>query len=297
MLDLLGADPAGRGRADRAARRRPSPCCAPCAPHTPRRAARTWDILVVDLPPTPEAVALLALPEQLRRYLRRLLPARAAGRPRAAARARPARRRADARAGLYDAADALGRRTGRRPGRRWSRATTVRLVAEPGPLAAGALRTARAGLRLHGLALESVVANRLLPTGTPPTPGSPRSPGSSRPRSRSCASSAHGRTGLRTAAPGTRSARPRRPVRRIATPPGDAPGRPPDGGLRGRARPPAPDAAPAAPRAADPRPAARRRRRAGWVEDRLAEDGILVWRLPLPGATGTSWTWCGAATN
>jgi hypothetical protein len=32
------------------------------------------DLLVVDLPPAPQALALLALPEELRRYLRRLLP-------------------------------------------------------------------------------------------------------------------------------------------------------------------------------------------------------------------------------
>ena len=51
---------------------RNSPCSAPCAT---RRTTDTYDLLVVDLPPTPQALALLALPEQLRRYLRRLLPA------------------------------------------------------------------------------------------------------------------------------------------------------------------------------------------------------------------------------
>lgn len=38
-----------------------------------------YDTVVVDLPPLPRALALLALPEQLRRYLRRLLPP--SGRP------------------------------------------------------------------------------------------------------------------------------------------------------------------------------------------------------------------------
>lgn len=48
--------------------------------HALRRAAHgdwadgAYDLLVVDLPPLREALALLALPEQLRRYLRRLLP-------------------------------------------------------------------------------------------------------------------------------------------------------------------------------------------------------------------------------
>ncbi|MEK8170392.1 ArsA-related P-loop ATPase [Streptomyces sp. M19] len=47
-----------------------------------------------------------------------------------------------------------------------SETTTVRLVTEPGPLAAVALRTARAGLALHGARVEALVANRLLPTGS-----------------------------------------------------------------------------------------------------------------------------------
>ncbi|MCQ0022410.1 ArsA family ATPase, partial [Streptomyces somaliensis DSM 40738] len=35
-----------------------------------RDAARgDWDLLVADLPPLPDAIALLALPERLRRYL------------------------------------------------------------------------------------------------------------------------------------------------------------------------------------------------------------------------------------
>ena len=45
--------------------------------------------------------------------------------------------------------------------------TTVRLVAEPGPAAAEALRTARLGLAVQRLALDAVVANRLLPAETP----------------------------------------------------------------------------------------------------------------------------------
>lgn len=62
-------------------------------------------------------------------------------------------------------------------------ATTVRLVAEPGPAAAAALRTARAGLALQRLATEPVVANRMLPTESP-TPGSRAWPPSSRTTSR-----------------------------------------------------------------------------------------------------------------
>ncbi|MFI6420727.1 ArsA-related P-loop ATPase [Streptomyces sp. NPDC050842] len=121
------------------------------------------DLAVVDLPPLPEALALLALPEQLRRYLRRLLPAE-----RQAARAlRPMLAQL---AGVPMPAQWLYETTAR-----WEAelaaaqavvdapTTRVRLVLEPGPAAVRALRTARLGLALQGLALDAVVANRLLP--------------------------------------------------------------------------------------------------------------------------------------
>lgn len=43
------------------------------------------------------------------------------------------------------------------------RNTTLRLVAEPGPAAEGALRTARTGLALHGLRVDTLAVNRVLP--------------------------------------------------------------------------------------------------------------------------------------
>lgn len=43
------------------------------------------------------------------------------------------------------------------------RATTLRLVAEPGPAAEDALRTARTGLALYGLRVDALVANKVLP--------------------------------------------------------------------------------------------------------------------------------------
>ncbi|MGW2302093.1 ArsA-related P-loop ATPase [Streptomyces sp. NPDC001809] len=121
------------------------------------------DLAVVDLPPLTEALALLALPEQLRRYLRRLLPAE-----RQAARAlRPMLAQL---AGVPMPAQWLYETTARweaelaavqavveAPG------TGVRLVLEPGPAAVRALRAARLGLALQRLPLDSVVANRLLP--------------------------------------------------------------------------------------------------------------------------------------
>ncbi|MFH9857794.1 ArsA family ATPase [Streptomyces sp. NPDC017202] len=125
--------------------------------------AETHDLLVVDLPPAPQALALLALPEELRRYLRRLLPPE-----RQAARAlRPVLGRL---AGVPMPAEWLYETTARwdlelaavqavlaDPG------TSVRLVAEPGPAGADAVRDARLGLALRGLPVESLLANRVLP--------------------------------------------------------------------------------------------------------------------------------------
>ncbi|MET9500247.1 ArsA-related P-loop ATPase [Streptomyces sp. NPDC006622] len=127
--------------------------------------AESHDLLVVDLPPAPQALALLALPEELRRYLRRLLPPE-----RQAARAlRPLLGRL---AGVPMPAEWLYETTAR-----WDvelaaveavladRRTTVRLVAEPGPAGADAVRDARLGLALRGLPVEALLANRVLPEG------------------------------------------------------------------------------------------------------------------------------------
>ncbi|NLU74529.1 ArsA family ATPase [Streptomyces sp. HNM0575] len=129
-------------------------------------AAGDWDAVVVDLPHTPEALRTLALPAQLRRYLRRLLPAE-----RQAARAlRPALAQlvgipmpTDA---LYSGAARWDAGLADVQGLLESPAVSVRLVAEPGPLAAEALRVGRAGLGLYGLPLAAVVANRVLPSGS-----------------------------------------------------------------------------------------------------------------------------------
>ncbi|MEU8622083.1 ArsA-related P-loop ATPase [Streptomyces sp. NPDC048623] len=130
-------------------------------------AADDWDLVVVELPPVREALALLALPAQLRRYLRRLLPPE-----RQAARAlRPMLAQL---AGVPLPAQWLYETTAR-----WetelaavqdvidSPHTAVRLVLAPGPAAEDALRTARLGLALQGLALDTVVANQMLPADSP----------------------------------------------------------------------------------------------------------------------------------
>jgi arsenite-transporting ATPase len=125
--------------------------------------SEVYDLLVVDLPPTPHALALLALPEELRRYLRRLLPAE-----RQAARAlRPVLGRL---AGvpmpsewLYDTAGRWDVELAAVEAVLADRNTTVRLVAEPGPAGADAVRAAGLALALRGLRPDVLVANRVLP--------------------------------------------------------------------------------------------------------------------------------------
>jgi arsenite-transporting ATPase len=122
-----------------------------------------FELLVVDLPPLPQALTVLSLPEELRRYLRRLLPPE-----RQAARAqRPVLGRL---AGVPMPAEWLYETASRwdvelaaveavlaDPG------TAVRLVAEPGPAGADAVRGAALGVAVRGLPVESLVASRVLP--------------------------------------------------------------------------------------------------------------------------------------
>ncbi|MFG2359856.1 ArsA family ATPase [Streptomyces sp. NPDC048521] len=205
-----------------------------------------YDLLVVDLPPLPQALALLALPEELRRYLRRLLPPE-----RQAARAlRPVLGRL---AGVPMPADWLYETAAR-----WDvelaaveavltdRRTAVRLVAEPGPAGADAVRTAGLGLALRGLRIEALIANRVLPD-------------------------ADGDTWLAglLAQQGKALAEWQEQPYAVRTVPHL--GRDPHGtdDLRALAVPlvnPAPDPV-------------------EWpVADRITEDGVLVWHIPLPGA-------------
>ncbi|MFG3045760.1 ArsA family ATPase [Streptomyces sp. NPDC048241] len=204
-----------------------------------------YDLLVVDLPPLPRALDLLALPEELRRYLRRLLPPE-----RQAARAlRPVLGRL---AGVPMPADWLYETAAR-----WDlelaaveavvadKGTTVRLVAEPGPAGDDAVRTATLGLALRGLRAETLIANRVLPES----------------------------------ADGTWLAGPFAQQRKTLADWSEAYdthtvphlGRDPRG---------TDDLTALAPPGVGPAPAP-----VEWpVTDRLAEDGTLVWRLPLPGA-------------
>ncbi|MFB7364827.1 ArsA family ATPase [Streptomyces hydrogenans] len=211
-------------------------------------AAGDHDLAVVDLPPLREALTVLALPEQLRRYLRRLLPPE-----RQAARAlRPMLAQL---AGVPMPARWLYETTAR-----WERElaavqavveapdTTVRLVLEPGPAAAATLRDARLGLALQGLALDAVIANRLLPAAAED------------PWLAALTAEQHRHLAALRADAGD--------VLHELPHLGRDPRGPEDLALLAAVRPGLPPAAAPAPS----------------VEDRRAQDGVLVWHLPLPGA-------------
>ncbi|WP_055491882.1 ArsA family ATPase [Streptomyces sp. TP-A0356] len=210
--------------------------------------SESYDLLVVDLPPVPRALSLLALPEELRRYLRRLLPPE-----RQAARAlRPVLGRL---AGVPMPAEWLYETAAR-----WDvdlaaveavvadRATSVWLVAEPGPAGADAVRTAVTGLAVRGLRPETLVANRLLPDS-----GHDTWLAGLAAQQRKALEEWQGTYGV----PGVHG------VPHL--------GRDPRG---------ADDLAALAAPAVNPEPTP-----VEWpVTDRLAEDGVLVWHIPLPGA-------------
>jgi arsenite-transporting ATPase len=216
-----------------------------------------WDLVVADLPPVHEALAALALPEQLRRYLGRLVPAerqaaralrpvlaQLAGVPMPGERLYEAAGRADAE---LAAAQAVIEDAG----------TTVRLVVEPGAHAADAIRHARTGLALYGHRLEAVIANRLLPAASPD------------PWLTELSAQQHKE--LRA----LRAELAQTPLHAVPH--------------LGREPLSADDLAELAlPEQALPElpgPAGDRRAKPWTVEDRLASDGHFLWRLPLPGAT------------
>jgi arsenite/tail-anchored protein-transporting ATPase len=216
------------------------------------------DVVVADLPPAEQALAQLALPGQLRRYLARLLPPE-----RQAARAlRPVLAQL---AGvpmpaqwLYQAAARWDAELAAAQAVLESAATTVRLVVDPGPAAGARIRTARTGIALFGHRLDAVIANRLLPVGS----ADPFLAAlSERQRHHLKALYAEFEAGDPAAAVHELPHLGADPLTlgelaRLALP-ALAPGELPTG--------PAPDP---------------------WsVVDRLADDGLLLWRLPLPGAT------------
>ncbi|MGW0367159.1 ArsA family ATPase [Streptomyces sp. NPDC002990] len=211
-------------------------------------AAPRTDLVVVDMPPLHQTVAALALPAQLRRYLTRLLPAE-----RQAARAlRPVLAQL---AGvpmpaqwLYGAAARWHEELAAVQAVVEAGTTEVRLVAEPGPAAADALRLGRLGLALQELPVSAVLANRVLPPGSADL----WLAGLAAQQEKYAAEWA--------------ADTPVIPLPHL----GRDPRGPEDLALLATAAGLVPDGT--APRTSWP------------VEDRLAEEGILVWVVPLPGA-------------
>ncbi|GJF32960.1 hypothetical protein KNE206_56600 [Kitasatospora sp. NE20-6] len=215
------------------------------------RALRTADaeVVVVAAPPPADLLATLALPEQLDRYLARLLPeqrqAARALRPLLAAVAgvpMPAdwlfEARATASAALADARAAI-----EAPG------TSVRLAVDADAHGPGELRGILAGLALHGRRLDAVVAHRALPPAAASSPDPWLAGRAARQAERLAALAAELDGVPLLAAPWPEVALEEIGDRLYAA--GEpAPGRAPE----------------------------------PWVEDRLAADGLLVWHLALPGA-------------
>jgi len=214
------------------------------------RALRAADaqVLVVAAPQPAELIAALALPEQLDRYLARLLPeqrqAARALRPLLAAVAgvpMPADWLYEARTWAA-AALAEARSVIEAPG------TSVRLVVDAETHSPDELRRIRSGLALHGHRLDSVVVHRALPATAVDSPDPWLAALAARERERLAELAGHFDVPLLTC-------------------------RRPEATLEGMAAELYGDGAQPAPRETP------------WqVEDRLAEDGLLVWHLALPGA-------------
>lgn len=136
-----------------------------------RRAAETgpWDVVVVDCGPTAETLRLLGLPEALSGYLERLFPAhRRAVRGMLAGLAGAGRgdtaQRWDA---TIDALDGLAEQLGGLRGMLADARTGIRLVLTPERVVAAETRRTLTALALHGLRVDGLVANRVLPAPPP----------------------------------------------------------------------------------------------------------------------------------
>jgi arsenite-transporting ATPase len=126
-----------------------------------------WDLVVVDAPALTRTVRLLGLPEAVPRAVNRVIPlerrmlwAMGHGASPAGAAAPPRELVAAAERAQLEFAGVREVLTD--PG------TVVRLVVAPQPGAVAAATAARTALTLHGLAVDGVVVNRLVPAGDHP---------------------------------------------------------------------------------------------------------------------------------
>jgi arsenite-transporting ATPase len=124
-----------------------------------------WDLVVVDCAPTAETLRLLALPEALSWYFRRVLPVER----RVMARVRPLLSRATqlplATERVYDALERLHRELGEvRAVLTDPQVTSLRLVLTPEAVVVAEARRMLTTLSLYGYHVDAVVANRVFPT-------------------------------------------------------------------------------------------------------------------------------------
>ncbi|MGE0296792.1 ArsA family ATPase [Pseudonocardia sp.] len=139
-----------------------------------RRAAESgvWDVVVVDCGPTAETLRLLGLPEAISGYLERLFPAhRRAVRGMLAGLAGATRGSKPAAAwdATVDALDTLAvELAALRSMLADHERTSIRLVLTPERVVAAETRRTITALALHGLHVDGVVANRVVP-GPPPS--------------------------------------------------------------------------------------------------------------------------------
>jgi arsenite-transporting ATPase len=127
-------------------------------------ASGQWDLVVVDCAPTAETLRLLALPEALGWYVRRIMPVER----RVMARVRPLLSRATTAPvpteRLYDAIDRLHRELGEvREVLADPHTTSVRLVLTPEAVVLAEARRTLTTLSLHGYRVDGVIANRVFP--------------------------------------------------------------------------------------------------------------------------------------
>jgi arsenite/tail-anchored protein-transporting ATPase len=139
-----------------------------------RRAATSgpWDVVVVDCGPTAETLRLLALPEAIGGYLERLFPAhRRAVRGFLAGASQERRRDAERWDRTADALDLLADDLAGLRAMLDAPGTGIRLVLTPERMVAAETRRTLTALALHGLRVDGLVANRLVPAPPPDATG------------------------------------------------------------------------------------------------------------------------------
>jgi arsenite-transporting ATPase len=129
-----------------------------------------WEVVIVDCGPTAETLRLLGLPEALSTYLERLFPAhRRAVRGLISGLAAAGRDTQPAWDRAVDALDALAEQLhGLRRLLADEATTSIRLVLTPERVVAAESRRTLTALALHGLSVDGLVVNRVLP-GAPPS--------------------------------------------------------------------------------------------------------------------------------